>query len=89
MYWEPRPFVGAPELWTVGAGPVDPDETDECLLAGNDFLTPATLFITHVDQEPEVLRTSPARFDPSGLKIEQHFATSLRRHAHPLFPRRP
>jgi len=74
--WEPRPFTGAPDLWSVAVGPVDPDESDECLLIGDDFLNPATLFIGTVDEEPAVLRTGVPRFDPSGLSIEQRFATS-------------
>ncbi|HVE93344.1 MAG TPA: prolyl oligopeptidase family serine peptidase [Acidimicrobiales bacterium] len=75
--WEPRPYVGAPELWSVNVGPVDPDESDECLLIGDDFLNPATLFIGTVDDEPTVLRKGTSRFDATGLRIEQRFATSL------------
>lgn len=74
--WDARPFVGAPELWTVNVGPVDPDESDECLLIGDDFLHQPTFFIGTVDEEPVVLRTGVARFDTTGLRIEQRFTTS-------------
>ena len=75
--WERRPFKGQPDLWSVGAGAMEPDQTDDCLLAGNDFLTPASLYFATVDDEPTLLRQAPSHFDTSGLAISQHFATSL------------
>lgn len=75
--WTRRPFKGQPELWAVGAGAMEPDENDDCLLAGNDFLTPATLYYTKVDEEPKLLRQAPQHFDTDGLAISQHFTTSL------------
>jgi prolyl oligopeptidase len=78
--WSRRWLAGLPDVWSIGGGGMDSDETDECLLQGNDFVTPLTLFYTTIDahdqQPPEVLRTSPARFDASGLGITQNFATS-------------
>jgi prolyl oligopeptidase len=74
--WTSRPFVGAPAVWTVGAGAVDADESDDCLLQGNDFVTPPTLFYTGIEGPPDVLRTAPPRFDASAIEIKQRFATS-------------
>lgn len=74
--WAEAPFRGAPPVWCVNAGPVDPDVSDECLLVGHDFLTPATLFHAAVGGDPEVLRTAPARFDTTGLSIAQRFVRS-------------
>jgi prolyl oligopeptidase len=74
--WSIRPLADRPEVWSLAAGAVDADEHDECLLVGDDFLTPTTLFHGTVGAGFEVLRTSPARFDADGLAIEQHFAAS-------------
>ena len=74
--WSSKEFPGAPAVWSVAAGAVDRDESDECLMVGHDFVTPSTLYFTSIGESPEVLRTAPARFDASGLAIEQHFATS-------------
>jgi prolyl oligopeptidase len=70
-----RPLAGTPQVWTVAASPVDADESDDCLLAGNDFVTPASLYLVSAGTT-EVLKTAPDRFDTSGMTIEQHFATS-------------
>lgn len=75
--WDRRPLKGQPDLWSVGAGAMEPDENDDCLLAGNDFLTPASLYFAKVDDEPKLLRQAPSHFDTTGLAISQHFATSL------------
>ena len=70
-----QPLAGTPAVWTVAASPVDPDESDDCLLAGNDFVTPASLYLVS-GGTTEILKTAPHRFDTSGMTIEQHFATS-------------
>lgn len=74
--WERRPLIGAPNVWTLGISALDADESDECLLTGNDFVTPATLFLADIDGVPEVLREATARFDASEMAIRQHFAVS-------------
>ena len=79
--WRRRPLPGAPQLWSVGAGPMDPDENDDCLVSGNDFLTPASLYVTtattrETPSEPQLLRRSTERFDATGLETTQHFVAS-------------
>ena len=75
--WRVRAFAAETNVWTVSAGAVDSDASNEVLLSGNDFLTPPSLFEAALPEgEPELLRTSPARFDTAGLAIEQRFATS-------------
>jgi prolyl oligopeptidase len=75
--WTRRPLAGQPDVWSVAAGPVDADADDDLLLSGEDFVTPATLYLTSVDAtEPRVLRQAVSRFDADGLAITQHFATS-------------
>ncbi|SEE64429.1 prolyl oligopeptidase family serine peptidase [Ruania alba] len=69
-------FVGAPHAGTVAVAPVDSRRSDAVWLYATDFLTPTTLSIAEIGSEPEPLKAMPQFFDPSGLLIEQHFATS-------------
>ena len=41
-----------------------------------DFLNPTTLYYSEAGEAPRVLKTSPARFDATGMEVEQHEATS-------------
>ena len=74
--WKRSEFVGAPAFGTIGVGAVDPDASDAVWMTVTDYLTPTTLALAEVGQQPEVLKTMPAFFDASGKVIEQHFATS-------------
>jgi prolyl oligopeptidase len=74
--WARSPFTGAPEFGSVGVSAVDPDECDDVWLTVTDYLTPSTLAIATVGEEPETLKSSPSFFDASTHVIEQHFVTS-------------
>ncbi len=74
--WKREPLSGAPAFSTVGASPVDSDESDEYFLNVSGFLSPASLMYGRVGQAPEKLKQQPAFFDASGLEVSQHFATS-------------
>ena len=76
--WERSELAGVSELGTIAVGAVDRVESDDVWLVQTDFLTPSTLSVVTVGggEEPEVLKSSPAFFDASGLRIEQHFARS-------------
>ena len=74
--WTRSDFTGAPAFGTIGVGAVDPDESDAVWMTVTDYLTPTTLSLAQIGQQPEVLKTMPAFFDASGKVIEQHFATS-------------
>jgi len=74
--WKRGDFTGAPAFGTIGVGAVDPDESDAVWMTVTDYLTPTTLSLAQIGQQPEVLKTMPAFFDASGKVIEQHFATS-------------
>ncbi|WP_083275485.1 prolyl oligopeptidase family serine peptidase [Pseudonocardia sp. HH130630-07] len=74
--WAASEFVGAPEFGSIGVSAVDPDESDDVWLTVTDYLTPATLSIARVGEQPEPLKSSPSFFDASTHTIEQHFATS-------------
>lgn len=74
--WQAKPLVGAPQLGTVRISPIDPDESNAYFLTTTDYLTPTTLAIGEIGQQPEALKSLPEFYDASGLKISQHFAVS-------------
>lgn len=74
--WARSDMRGAPSIGTVAVRAVDSDASDEVWLVATDYLTPTTLSIATVGQEPELLKSMPVFFDASGLVVEQHFATS-------------
>ncbi|XZE54506.1 prolyl oligopeptidase family serine peptidase [Planctomycetaceae bacterium SH139] len=74
--WQAEPLVGAPQLGTVRISPIDPDESNTYFLTTTDYLTPTTLAIGEIGQQPEPLKSLPEFYDASGLKISQHFAIS-------------
>jgi prolyl oligopeptidase len=74
-----------PELrGALAVGAFDSDEDDRVWITVTDFTTPTTLLLGDLapvlegrdPEPPEVIRTTPARFDASGLEVAQHFATS-------------
>ncbi|MCP2031841.1 prolyl oligopeptidase [Okibacterium sp. HSC-33S16] len=77
--WQRSEFVGAPEFGTVQIAAVDSDESDDVWLVTTDYLTPTTLALVTVGDRttpPEKLKSQPEFFDTTGLRIDQHFATS-------------
>ena len=75
--WPAEPLKGAPALGTVAAHGVDPDTSDDYFMTVTDFLTPDSLYLGQIGQEPERLKAAPAFFDATGLEISQHFTRSL------------
>ncbi|WP_121114537.1 prolyl oligopeptidase family serine peptidase [Croceibacterium ferulae] len=67
--------VPLPENATVNVSASD-DESDQILYSVTDFLTPTTLYYSDGSSVPEIIKTSPARFDAAGLEVEQFEATS-------------
>jgi prolyl oligopeptidase len=80
---------GLPEIGTVGVGGVDPLESDAVWLTVTDYLTPTTLAVAEVGEDPEPLKAMPAFFDADGLVAEQRFATSADGTRVPYFVVRP
>jgi prolyl oligopeptidase len=74
--WNSQALVGAPEIGTVSAGAVDSDESDAYFMTVNDYLTPTTLWLGEIGQQPEPLKSLPAMYNADGLEVSQHFATS-------------
>ncbi|AXK73438.1 S9 family peptidase [Lysobacter sp. TY2-98] len=87
--WSRTPFTGAPAFGTLGVTAVDPDESDAVWLTATDYLTPTTLSLATLGQQPEVLKTMPTFFDATKDVIEQHFATSKDGTKVPYFIVRP
>ena len=87
--WAKAAFVGAPTIGTVGVDAVDADDSNAVWLTATDFLTPTTLAIAGLGQQPEVLKTNPAFFDGAMHVMEQHFATSKDGTKVPYFLVRP
>ncbi|PZQ28221.1 MAG: S9 family peptidase [Stenotrophomonas acidaminiphila] len=87
--WKRSAFVGAPSFGTVSVSAVDSDDSDAVWMTVTDYLTPTTLSLVELGQQPEQLKSMPAFFDASGKKIEQHFATSKDGTKIPYFLVRP
>lgn len=74
--WTKQP-LGKPGLGTVSISAVDGDgSTDDYWLNQTDYLTPSTLSLGTLGKPPQQLKASPSFFDPTGLQVQQHFATS-------------
>ena len=67
--------VELPDNATVGIASSS-NETEQIMFTVTDFLNPTTLYYADGSGAPEVIKTSPARFDPEGMDVEQHEATS-------------
>jgi len=67
--------VALPDNATVGIA-ASSNETDQIMFTVTDFLNPTTLYYSDGSGAPSVLKTSPPYFDPAGMEVEQHEATS-------------
>jgi len=72
--WSSEP-VDLPDNATVGIASSN-DKTDQIMFTSTDFLTPTTLFYSADGGKPEIIKQAPARFDATGLEVEQLEATS-------------
>ncbi|QUL38261.1 prolyl oligopeptidase family protein [Erythrobacter sp. JK5] len=72
--WVSEP-VDLPENATVDIA-ASSDETDQIMFTVTDFLNPTTLHYADGSAAPKVLKTSPSRFDKTGMEVEQLMATS-------------
>ena len=72
-----RTRLSAPEFGSLRVWGVDEDESDEFFLDATDFLTPTSLQLGIIGQDTiQLLKTSPAFFSTSGLRINQFEAVS-------------
>jgi prolyl oligopeptidase len=76
--WKREPLGGAPAFSSIGAGGVDPDESDEYFLTVSGYLQPTSLYDGTIGKgEPAALKHAPAFFDASKSEVHQYFATSV------------
>ncbi|WP_337661002.1 prolyl oligopeptidase family serine peptidase [Erythrobacter sp. Alg231-14] len=80
--------VDLPDNATVGIA-ASSDESDQIMYTVTGFLEPTTLYYADGSGAPTVLKTSPTRFDASGLEVEQHEAISADGTAIPYFIVKP
>ena len=72
-----RRVVTTPPSSTVTVAAVDPERSDAYFLTSTGFLTLSTLHLGRAGSDVRsVLKTMPAFFDASNLKVEQHFANA-------------
>jgi prolyl oligopeptidase len=78
--WIRKPMTEAAPLSSIDASPVDPIDSDDYFLTSSNFLTPSNLAYSSFSETKtaplEVLKSSPKFFDPTGLVVSQHEATS-------------
>ncbi|MFN9985190.1 MAG: S9 family peptidase, partial [Pirellula sp.] len=74
--WSKEPLRGAPRFGTVNVTAVDSDESNDFFMTSTDYLNPTTLSMGTIGSDPVELKRLPNFFDPKGLEISQHFATS-------------
>ncbi len=74
--WKLLPLPG-PKFGTIELDGIDPENSDAYFMTAEDFVTPTSLVIGEVGGgEPERLKTMPAYFDASGLRVDQREAVS-------------
>ncbi|MFD7325262.1 prolyl oligopeptidase family protein [Streptomyces sp. NPDC059875] len=74
--WARAPLADVPALSAVSVVDTDPDVSDEYFLDVSGFLQPSTLYRGRIGADTEILKQAPARFDTTGVVVEQFFATS-------------
>lgn len=66
-----------PGTGTASASAIDADESDDLWVSYQDFLTPASLYLTKIGENPtEPIKTLPAFFDAKGMEVRQFEAAS-------------
>lgn len=74
--WKTR-LVTLPGKGTAHASAVDSDSSDELWINYSDFLTPDSLFLTQLGEDPkQPLKQRPTYFNSAGKHVEQFEATS-------------
>ena len=84
--WRREELPGAPQLSSVSASPIEPDESDDYFMTVTDYLTPTSLYLGTLGKGPaEKLKEGPAFFESDGLAVTQHAAVSKDGTAIPYF----
>jgi prolyl oligopeptidase len=71
-------LLNGPEFGTISATGVDADESDDCFIEIDDFLTPPGLYLDNTAHSTgrELLKSMPAFFNADGLEARQLEAVS-------------
>ncbi len=70
-----REEIPLPGLGTVGVGSTS-EMDDTFFFTYHDFLTPSSLYLVRPGAAPQAIKTTPAFFDATGMKVDQYEATS-------------
>ncbi len=70
-----REEIELPGLGTVGIGSTG-DIDDSFFFSYTDFLNPSSLYFVPDGGKPQIVKTSPSRFDPEGMTVDQYEAAS-------------
>ncbi|HEX3997458.1 MAG TPA: prolyl oligopeptidase family serine peptidase [Pirellulales bacterium] len=74
--WQTREMK-LPGAGSASASGVDPDESNELWVNYQDFLTPSSLYLTHLGDNPgEPIKSLPSFFNAHGMEVRQLEATS-------------
>ncbi len=74
--WKRR-TMKLPGTGTASASAVDADESDDLWITYQDFLTPGSLYLGKIGDDPATpLKTLPSFFNSQGMEVRQHEATS-------------
>ena len=77
--WPRERITGLPDIGVANLWPLDvrtEESNGDLLASAQDPLTPPSLFLVRPAAAPELLKRAPAVFDPAGLVVTRHEATS-------------
>jgi prolyl oligopeptidase len=77
--WPRERITGLPDIGVANVWPLDvrtEESNGDLLASAQDPLTPPSLFLVRPAAAPELLKRAPEAFDPAGLVVTRHEATS-------------
>jgi prolyl oligopeptidase len=77
--WSRERISGLPDIGVANVWPLDvrtEESNGDLLASAQDPLTPPSLFLARPAAAPELLKRAPQSFDPAGLVVTRHEATS-------------
>jgi prolyl oligopeptidase len=77
--WSRERITGLPDVGVANVWPLDirsEESNGDLLASAQDPVTPPSLFLVRSAAAPELLKRAPQAFDPAGLVVSRHEATS-------------
>jgi prolyl oligopeptidase len=77
--WSRQRITGLPDIGVANVWPLDvrtEESNGDLLASAQDPVTPPSLFLVRPAAAPELLKRAPEAFDPAGLVVTRHEATS-------------